>query len=90
LELEWTQPTLTQSILKDLKFDGEEVKGRQNERNVKAVPANTTVPVTDHNDSPDHNTKDFCEISPTPLGDQALWGLLGYLLRNLILRLTSV
>jgi hypothetical protein len=29
LELEWTQPTLTQSILKDLKFDGEEVKGRQ-------------------------------------------------------------
>ncbi len=28
--LEWTQPTLTQSILKDLKLDGEEIKGRQN------------------------------------------------------------
>jgi hypothetical protein len=26
--LEWTQPTLTQSILKDLKLDGEEIKGR--------------------------------------------------------------
>ena len=24
--LEWTQPTLTQSILKDLKLDGEEIK----------------------------------------------------------------
>jgi hypothetical protein len=27
--LEWTQPTLTQSILKDLKLDGEKIKGRQ-------------------------------------------------------------
>jgi hypothetical protein len=28
--LEWTQPTLTQSILKDLKLDGEEIKGGLN------------------------------------------------------------
>ncbi len=28
--LEWTQPTLTQSILRDLKIEGEEIKGRQN------------------------------------------------------------
>jgi len=41
--LEWTQPTLTQSILKDLKLDGEEIKGRQNKPNVRAVPALTTV-----------------------------------------------
>jgi hypothetical protein len=41
--LEWTQPTLTQSILKDLKLDGEEIKGRQNKPNIKAVPANTSV-----------------------------------------------
>ncbi len=57
--LEWTQPTLTQSILKDLKLDGEEIKGRQNKPNVRAVPALTTVPLTDHKDSMDHNQKDF-------------------------------
>ena len=33
--LEWTQPTLIQSILKDLKLDGEEIKGRQNKPNIK-------------------------------------------------------
>ncbi len=38
--LEWTQPTLTQSILKDLKLDGEEIKGRQNKPNVRTVPVN--------------------------------------------------
>jgi hypothetical protein len=48
--LEWTQPTLTQSILKDLKLDGEEIKGRQNKPNVRTVPALTTVPLTDHKD----------------------------------------
>ncbi len=32
-------------------------------------------------------TEEACEISPTPLVDQALWGLLGYLLRIQILRL---
>jgi hypothetical protein len=57
--LEWTQPTLTQSILKDLKLDGEEIKGRQNKPNIKPVPANTSVPLTDHKGSPDHNPKDF-------------------------------
>jgi hypothetical protein len=45
--LEWTQPTLTQSILKDLKLDGEEIKGRQNKPNIKPIPANTSVPLTD-------------------------------------------
>ena len=57
--LEWTQPTLTQSILKDLKLDGEEIKGRQNKPNVRTIPALTTVPLTDHKDSTDHNQKDF-------------------------------
>jgi len=57
--LEWTQPTLTQSILKDLKLDGEEIKGKQNKPNVKAVPANTTVPLTDHKHSAGHNQKEF-------------------------------
>jgi hypothetical protein len=57
--LEWTQPTLMQSILKDLKLDGEEIKGRQNKPNVKAVPANTSVPLTDHKDSPDHDPTEF-------------------------------
>ena len=57
--LEWTQPTLIQSILKDLKLDGEDIKGRQNKPNIKPVPAHTSVPLTDHRDSPDHNPKDF-------------------------------
>jgi len=57
--LEWTQPTLIQSILKDLKLDGEEIKGRQNKPNIKPIPAHTSVPLTDHRDSPDHNPKDF-------------------------------
>jgi len=55
--LEWTQPTLTQSILKDLKLDGEEIKRKQNKPNIKSVPANTSVPLTDHRESPDHNPK---------------------------------
>jgi hypothetical protein len=41
--LEWTQPTLTQSIFKDLKLGGEEIKGRQSKPNIKPVPANTSV-----------------------------------------------
>ena len=57
--LEWAQPTLTQSILKDLKLVGEEIKGKQNKPNIKSVPANTSVPLTDHRESPDHNPKDF-------------------------------
>jgi hypothetical protein len=54
--LEWTQPALTQSILKDLKLDGEEIKGKPI---IKPVPANTSVPLTDHRESPHHNSKDF-------------------------------
>jgi hypothetical protein len=57
--LEWTQPTLTQSILQDLKLDGEEIKGKQNKPNIKAVPAKMTVPLTDHKDTEDHNQKEF-------------------------------
>jgi len=38
------QPTLTQSILKELKLDGEKIKGRQNKPNVKAAPANWRSP----------------------------------------------
>jgi len=57
--LKWTQQTLTQSILKDLKLDGKEIKGKQNKANIKPVPANTSVPLTDHRESPDHNPKDF-------------------------------
>ncbi len=40
-----------------LELDGEEIKGRQNKPNVRAVPALTTVPLTDHKDSTDHNQK---------------------------------
>jgi hypothetical protein len=57
--LEWIQPTLAHTILKDLKLDGEEIKGRQNKPNIKSVPANTSVPLTDHRISPVHNPKDF-------------------------------
>jgi hypothetical protein len=57
--LEWTQPTLTQSILKDLILDGEEIKGKQNKPNIKSVPASTSEPLTDHRESPDHYPKDF-------------------------------
>jgi hypothetical protein len=57
--LEWTQPILTQSILKDLKLDGEDIKGKQNKPNIKSVPANTSVPLTDHRESSDQNPKDF-------------------------------
>jgi hypothetical protein len=59
IKIERTQPTLKQSILKDLKLDGEEIKGKQNKPNIKAIPANTTVPMTDHKDSADHNQKEF-------------------------------
>ena len=42
--LEWTQPTLTHSILKDLKLEGKEIDKKQNKPNIKLVPANTSVP----------------------------------------------
>jgi len=57
--IEWTQPTLIQSILKDLKLDGESIKGKQNKPNIKPIPANSSVALTDHKDSPDHDTKEF-------------------------------
>jgi hypothetical protein len=47
------------SILKDLKLDREEIKGKQNKPNIKPVSANTSAPLTDHSESPDHNPKDF-------------------------------
>jgi hypothetical protein len=31
----------------------------QGKPNIKPVPANTSVPLTDHKGSPDHNPKDF-------------------------------
>jgi hypothetical protein len=57
--LEWTQPTLTQSIFKDLKSDGEEIKGRQNKSNIKSVPANTSVPFKDHRENHQFTSKGF-------------------------------
>ena len=45
--------------LKDLKLDREDIKGRQNKPNIKPIPAHTSVPLTDHRDSPDHNPKDL-------------------------------
>jgi hypothetical protein len=49
--LEWTQPTLTYSILEDLKLVGKEIDKKQNKPNIKSVPANTHVPLTDHIDA---------------------------------------
>jgi hypothetical protein len=59
--LEWTQPTLNNSILEDLKLEGKEIDKKQNKPNIKSVPAktNTSVPLTDHKDSPNHDPKDF-------------------------------
>ena len=37
----------------------EEIKGRQNKPNVRTIPALTTVPLTDHKDSTDHDQEDF-------------------------------
>ncbi len=54
--LEWTQPTLIQSILKDLKLDGE---GFKNKPKVRTIPASSTVVLTDHADSKDHNPNEF-------------------------------
>jgi hypothetical protein len=54
--LEWTQLTLIHSILKDLKLEGENLK---NQPNVRAIPASSTVVLTDDKDSQDHDPKDF-------------------------------
>ncbi len=36
---------------------GKEIDKKQNKPNIKSVPANTTVPLTDHKDSPNHYPK---------------------------------
>jgi len=54
--LEWTQPTLIQLILKDLKLDGE---GFQNQPKVRTIPARSTLILTDHKDSKDHDLNEF-------------------------------
>jgi hypothetical protein len=45
-----------QSILKDLKLDGE---GFKNQPKVRAIPASSTVVLTDHQNSKDHNQNEF-------------------------------
>jgi hypothetical protein len=56
----WTQPTLIHSILTDLKLIGEDVKTKgKNQPNPKTTPANSTVVLTDHKESPDHNKEEF-------------------------------
>jgi hypothetical protein len=54
--LVWTQPTLIHSILKDLRLEGE---GLKNQPKVRTIPACSTVVLTDHKDSKDHDTNDF-------------------------------
>jgi hypothetical protein len=54
--LVWTQPTLIQSILRDLKLEGDNLK---NQPKVRTIPASSTVALTDHKDSADHNSKEF-------------------------------
>jgi hypothetical protein len=50
----WTQPNLIHSILRELKLEG--LKNKPKER---TIPASSTVVLTDHRDSEDHNPKDF-------------------------------
>jgi hypothetical protein len=45
--LVWTQPTLIQSIPRDLKLEGNNLK---NQPKVRTIPANSTVALTDHKD----------------------------------------
>ncbi len=54
--LEWTQPTLIHSILKDLRLEAE---GLKNQPKIRTIPASSTVALTDHQDSPDHNSNEF-------------------------------
>jgi hypothetical protein len=54
--LEWTQPTLIHSILKDLRL---EVEGLKNQPKIRTIPASSTVALTDHQDSTDHNPGEF-------------------------------
>jgi len=52
--MEWTQPVLTASVLKDLGLDREDSK---NPQKVKATPANSTTILTDFKDDKDHDKK---------------------------------
>jgi hypothetical protein len=52
----WTQPNLIHSVLRDLKLEGEGLKNQPKER---TIPASSTVVLTDHRDSEDHNPRDF-------------------------------
>jgi hypothetical protein len=54
--LKWTQPTLIHSILKDLRLEGE---GLKNQPKIRTIPASSTVALTYHQDSPDHNPSEF-------------------------------
>ena len=54
--MEWTQPTLIHSILRDLKLEGE---GLKNQPKVRTIPASSTVVLTDHKESPSHNPKEY-------------------------------
>ncbi len=45
--LEWTQPTLIHSILKDLRLEAE---GLKNQPKIRTIPASSTVALTDHQD----------------------------------------
>ena len=55
-KMEWTQPTLIHSILRDLKLEGE---GLKNQPKVRTIPASRTVVLTDHQGSPSHNPKEY-------------------------------
>ena len=52
--MEWTQPVLTASVLKDLRLDREDSK---NPTKMKATPANSTTILTDFKDDKDHDKK---------------------------------
>jgi len=54
--LEWTQPALIHSILKDLSLEGE---GLKNQPKIRTIPASSTLALADHQDSPDHNPSEF-------------------------------
>ena len=52
--MEWTQPVLTASVLKDLGLDREDSK---NPPKMKTTPANSTTILTDFKDDKDHDKK---------------------------------
>jgi hypothetical protein len=52
--MEWTQPVLIASVLKDLGLDKQDTK---NPPKVKSTPANSTTVLTDFKDDKDHDKK---------------------------------